>query len=253
MDVNKNDLRPYKDGTQTEHRMAGVVVPPAACNDLAGYTPGHRISIPPADTAGVDFNVSSPSEQVLIIPTEDGGQRQVPVTRKALRLLQFHNQAKPGKPAKPITYEEAVLMAEKMSDAEVDRLIPPAATEKTAAAMPAPAAQSPSTAQPAPLTAAPAPVPRKKIKVKISGAFGAFTVPFDEVFVHGIFLVLIQYDNEEASFEAPSSQDHVRIDVLEKGLALMCLPGVQYPVESQRAYHTVYLVDEEKTKELAND
>lgn len=82
-----------------------------------------------------------------------------------------------------------------------------------------------------------------KIKVKLTGSFGSLTVPYNYVYRYENFLILIQYDCDEAFYEAPRNDQPLTVSWNDE--YVQCLPGPQFPLgPGSKVMVTVFFIDD---------
>ena len=239
--MQENQLRSYKDG-ETEYGIKGTVLPRAEG---------------PSDQLNAGFNMHKAQPMNIVEMDENGTTKVTELNAQALALLQAANR--PG--GNPIDYLEAARLASltpatvptepppvvKVSAPSVATLPPP----PVIVSMPAPSFTLATRAE---LNLFPqmqgvhTPVEPKstlpKIRVRFSGAFGAFSVPFNEVLLEDLAIVLIQYGERDNLYEPPVDSQQ-RVSLSFEGQTYRCIPAFSYEVPSQTAFHTVYLLDKE--------
>jgi hypothetical protein len=93
---------------------------------------------------------------------------------------------------------------------------------------------------------------RKRTLVKFEGTFGRLAVPYDHVYqdvTRPDLLVMVQYNPDGNHFEAPESNDHIRVRIGEH--EYLCLSGVQFSSEDRKTHYTVFAIDFATMEQMA--
>jgi hypothetical protein len=220
-----NQMRKYEDGLKTDHRMTGTVIPKATNrSDIVG---GHVDQ----NSVGADFDMQNPAPQVLVESNEKGEfTSHTPLDKPAIDRLIAANRAKPGQAGhRPISYEEAI----KEKGAGVGAV---------ANSVP-PFAQHPVLEQLEKFSAEPIVIP--KTKVRFSGAFGKINFSYQQVFVHEIFLVLVQHTEDGDFYEPPGESGQAMAVDCGPDRNYSCYPCAHIPFPDGRTAVTILMIDEQ--------
>lgn len=241
-----NELRPYADGRESkDHGVPGVLVPKSSAR--VNYEKGASVAPNCPNGIGADYNVHAAIPHNVVIMKE-GREVNLVMSTRAIAIMNERNKCGPdGKPpATVISHETAVRLAEEEKMSGIPNGVPAAGIPQLSSEP----AVSLAGGGVSPVEQATQPQ-RPKHKVRFHGDFGRLAASYSEVFVHDSTLVMIQYDRAGDFFEAPAGESHVTVEVGNQKFA--CLPAIQYPVRSQNAWHTVYLIDKDKGTELGYD
>ena len=96
---------------------------------------------------------------------------------------------------------------------------------------------------PQPTTVITLPQTTTKTVATISGPFGKLKVPFDDVCVSDVALVLIQ-SSKDSDYELPTLAEDAALEIMVRGDTYRCLPGITFVRESTGEKHTVMLISE---------
>ena len=226
-----NQLREYKDGMTTEHRLPGTVIPSATNRSKDGKGPIDNESL------GADFDIQNAVEHVIVECDEAGYSVKSTVLDKAAleRLIKANRQG-PGWKGRVMSYDEAVSA---VAAKPVLRAGPVAAT----LTMPTSSGAETTVAVPMPLLLTAQP----KIKVGFAGAFGKINFSYAQVFRHDIFLVLVQESAEGDFYEPPGERSQaMQVTVYEENCTYACFPCAHIPFPGGRSAVTILLVDDGK-------
>ena len=230
--------------SQITHGMKGYVIAAAANRDSKG-------------DLGSPIDIHRPIPHNIVESVEGEGFKVVALSSEALTQLQQTNVSSNGLPtSKTMDYYGAIaaLKAPAQIPVNVDR--------STVVTLPGPAVVLPApTVVPAGVITAsvaapvvissPPPPPRPRVAVKFTGSFGSLSVPYNQVFVDGVCLVMVQDEADSSFYVAPvQTESPIKVEFL--GRAYWCLPGVQYTMPGRTVCHTVYLITEEIIGEDSN-
>lgn len=227
-----NQLREYKDGMQTDHRMQGTVIPRATNRAESGKGPVDNESL------GADFDFGHPAEQV-IVDCDAAGQtvKATRIDKEALARLAKANQQGSGRKGRIMGYDEAAKAPAGAAVADPEVVKAAAVTVALSSAE----------------TAAAAPAP--KIKVIFAGAFGKISFSYSLVFFHKFFLVLVQESADGDFYEPPGEPSQPMQVALcdSEGRTYACFPCAHIPFPNGRTAVTILLVDEKEGESHGED
>lgn len=233
----------YKDA-QKEYGMKGTIIPAATSRAQSKSEEGV-----PSEDLGVRFDIHKPVAHNIVEYLPDGTQKVTRLSEDALARLQQQNTAVKGQKTKPIGYAEAVSgkfngtakTAEAQGqDSGNGSFVPVRPGFQGSMPMPA------SPVMPA------VPSNRKRTLVKFEGTFGRLAVPYDHVYQDATrpdLLVMVQYNPDGNHFEAPESNDHIRVRIGEH--EYLCLSGVQFSSEDRKTHYTVFAIDFATMEQMA--
>lgn len=82
-----------------------------------------------------------------------------------------------------------------------------------------------------------------RISVRFRGRFGTLSAPYDEVFIDGIALVLVQRSQDGVYYEPPYDPEELMEISFPNQAKYLCHSGVHYKMPDGQSAHTVYLLD----------
>jgi len=92
--------------------------------------------------------------------------------------------------------------------------------------------------------------PRKKKKVTFSGPFGEISTGYLDVYIHGMYLILVEEDDVEFSYTPPESDAVLTVRLWENNKELQVIsPGIHFPMVNQKVTVTVLLKVRDQTGE----
>ena len=239
----------YKDGMK-EYGMKGTVIPAATTRAQSKEDAGR-----PADL-GVSYDIHKAVSHNIVEYLPDGTQKVTRLNSEALALLQQRNTPVHGIKLKPISYAEAISGAaaglvngtvKKAEGADAGSFVPVRPGFQ--------AGSQPSMPIPGPATGGgfvPVIPNRKRTLVKFEGSFGRLSVPYDQVYQdtqRPDLLVLVQCNSDGNHFEAPESNDYIRVRIGEH--EYLCLSGVQFSSEDRKTHYTVFAIDFDRMQQLS--
>jgi len=232
----------YKDAMK-EYGMKGTIIPAATSRAQSKSEEGS-----PSEDLGVRFDIHKPVAHNIVEYLPDGTQKVTRLDENALARLQQQNKAVSGQKTKPIGYAEAVSgkFNGSAKAAEVQGQDP--GNGSFVPVRPGFQGSMPVTNHPS-LASPPS---RKRTLVKFEGTFGRLAVPYDHVYqdvARPDLLVMVQYNPDGNHFEAPESNDHIRVRIGEH--EYLCLSGVQFSSEDRKTHYTVFAIDFATMEQMA--
>lgn len=195
--------------------------------------------------SGAPFDTSKPVPYTVIEGDPQKGGRVINVTSEAIDLIKEQNLSATGLRT-PSTITDAAEAVRRTKDLPPRRVS--AALVEQPLTQSSPVAQFPnhshlSRGQEEVLVAEPV-VRRQRTAVKFSGRFGTLTAPYDEIFIDGIALVLIQTSSDGIHYEPPQDYEELITISWNKTVAV-CHSCVHYKMPDGKSAHTVYLISED--------
>jgi len=231
----------YKDAMK-EYGMKGTIIPAATSRAQSKGEEGA-----PSDDIGVHFDIHKPVAHNIVEYLPDGTQKTTRLSEDALARLQQQNMTVRGQKIKPISYAEAVsgrvngaVKTAEAADSDSGSFVP---------VRPGFQGGMPMAVSPAMPGAS---VLRKRTSVKFEGTFGRLSVPYDHVYqdtTRPDLLVMVQNNPDGNHFEAPESNDHIRVRIGEH--EYLCLSGVQFSSEDRKTHYTVFAIDFAMMEQMA--
>lgn len=252
-----------------DHHMKGYVVPPALNRELRDPATDEVVRQPLSEHSGATCEIgeklvdkgnrkvsagATAIPQILVEMGANGIIKTTELNADAIEILKKKNSLY-NKGGKPVDFHTAIKMAASPNtqDAVKSAAAAAAAPVKQPMMAPVAVANDPPPYDPAPslgsIPVDPPPVfvETPKEMVKFTGPFGSLTVPYSEVFISELCLVMIQRGNSGAFYEAPSNlEEHIK--VTWRGETFWCFPGVQYTMPDGQSSHTVFLIDKDETE-----
>jgi|GEM_PF-4960581 len=92
-----------------------------------------------------------------------------------------------------------------------------------------------------------APMQVQRVKVRFISPLGKLAVPYNMVFRYGMYLFMLQF-NEEGMFYDPPQVVDQSIEIWWHGRVFICFPGVYGEFPDGKMAITVFFIDEDKTR-----
>lgn len=233
----------YKDAMK-EYGMRGTIIPAATSRAQSKSQEGA-----PSEDLGVRFDIHKPVAHNIVEYLPDGSQKVTRLDDNALARLQNQNKSVNGQKTKPIGYAEAV-------NGKLNGTVKAAEAQGHDAGNGSFVPVRPGFQGSMPVTpnhtALPSVANRKRTLVKFEGTFGRLSVPYDHVYqdtTRPDLLVMVQYNPDGNHFEAPESNDHIRVRIGEH--EYLCLSGVQFSSEDRKTHYTVFAIDFATMEQMA--
>lgn len=223
----------YRDAMK-EYGMKGTIIPAATSRAQSKTEEGS-----PSEDLGARFDIHKPVAHNIVEYLPDGTQKVTRLNEEALARLQQQNTTVKGQKTRPISYAEAV-------SGKVNGTVKTAEAQDSGNGSFVPVRPGFQGGMPAVSNHASLPgIPnRKRTLVKFEGTFGRLAVPYDHVYQdtqRPDLLVMVQYNPDGNHFEAPESNDHIRVRIGEH--EYLCLSGVQFSSEDRKTHYTVFAID----------